>query len=305
MRERFIEWSPKPDTLAIVQAAVIAADEMRGYQPTLRTVYYNLVVKKIITNSQKSYNRLKALLTKARNAGMFDWESFVDKGRELEEPYIREDATELLEGLEHHISADMWADQEFYVEVWVEKQAQEGVVDVACADFSVPWLACKGFVSATAAYDAGKRFAAAESMGKKLRLIHLGDHDPSGMDMTRDNRRRLIQYGWLENLQVDRIALNMDQIEEYDLPPDPAKESDSRYARYVEEHGSGQWELDAIKPQILEPIIKAAISKYIDPDAWRETKDREAEIKKPLVWLGDNAEEVLEFINTEREARGE
>lgn len=92
-------------------------------------------------------------------------------------------------------------------------------------------------------------------MGKDHRerrvILHLGDHDPSGIDMTRDISDRLELFG--ADVEVKRIALNWDQIDEFTPPPNPAKLSDSRAGAYIAEYGDESWELDA-----LEPTLKAA-----------------------------------------------
>jgi len=300
MKEQFDNWTPNPENRSIIDAANNALDELRGFEPTLRSVYYNLVTYKIIENKQTEYKRLGDILTKARNAGLVDWRAFEDKGRVLDRPYFQEEPSVVLSDIHTLINFDMWARQDVYVEVWVEKQAQEGVVRRACDEFRVPWLSCKGYLSATAAYNAGKRFRrAANYDNKRPVLIHLGDHDPSGIDMTRDNGARIEKYGELYDIEVNRIALNMDQVEKHNLPPDPAKLSDSRAKEYIADHGERSWELDALKPQTLLPIIKNAIKGYIDPEIWEQTKQEEREIRNALRWIGENPDEAIELVERE------
>jgi hypothetical protein len=109
-------------------------------------------------------------------------------------------------------------------------------------------------------------------------LIHLGDHDPSGIDMTRDIRERLATFG--ASVDVKRIALNMPQIEEYSPPPNPAKETDSRAAGYIAKYGNSSWELDALEPRVLDALITAAIKSSLDQKKYsRAVKKQEAERK--------------------------
>jgi hypothetical protein len=301
--EKFENWNPQPGTLAIVEAALVAYEDMKDFEPTLRTSYYQLVQgdDKVLDNKQSEYKRLGAILTKARNAGLFPWDALLYKGRIVEEPYIRSDASEILGGIPYHLSLDKWEGQEYYVEVFVEKQAQEGVVEKVCSKYHVPSLSCKGYLSSTAAYDAGKRFEQAAQEGKELVLIHLGDHDPSGLDMTRDNGDRLDKYGWLaRDLTVDRIALNMNQIDSLSLPPDPTKEGDSRSRDYKRKYGDKMWELDAIKPQDLQPILDSAIRKYLDIDLFNDMLAQQKEMRSDLTWLGEHADEYLEQAREER-----
>ena len=75
---------------------------------------------------------------------------------------------------------------------------------------------------------------------------------------------RLVLFSENSPLIVDRVALNGDQIEQYNPPPNPAKVTDSRAAEYIARHGTSSWELDALEPQVLEKIIKEAVGVYTD-----------------------------------------
>jgi hypothetical protein len=154
---------------------------------------------------------------------------------------------------------DKWAKQPTRIEVWVEKEALAGVVGQAADRHDVPWFSCRGYVSQSELWAAGARLKGYIAKGQNVVVLHLGDHDPSGIDMTRDIKDRLelfIETDWLYEemtvnkatvgeiradmvvrcegrlpLEVRRIALNMDQVEEYDPPPNPAKLTDSRVRR--------------------------------------------------------------------------
>ena len=154
-------------------------------------------------------------------------------------------------------------------------------------------MSCKGYMSASAAWRAGRRFKRKLEAGKQCHLIHLGDHDPSGIDMTRDNQERVDLFSDAQGMvDVHRIALNMNQVDEFDPPPNPAKESDSRAAGYVAVYGRTSWELDALEPSFIEKIIKDKIEGLIDWDIWNETGDDEQEVKDLLTRLGDRWPEL-------------
>lgn len=96
------------------------------------------------------------------------------------------------------------------------------------------------------------------------RILYMGDHDPSGIDMHRDIRTRLQEFGC--TAEVERIALTQDQIDEYDLPPNPTKKIDPRSRKYYEKYGSKSWELDALDPEVLTEIVEGRILEYLDKD---------------------------------------
>lgn len=99
--------------------------------------------------------------------------------------------------------------------------------------------------------------------GQNVVLLHLGDHDPSGKDMSRDIVERLELFG-VEDVIFRRLALNMDQIEEYGPPPNPAKLTDSRATGYIREFGRESWELDALEPQVISDLIQEHVESFRD-----------------------------------------
>ena len=117
--------------------------------------------------------------------------------------------------------------------------------------------------------------------GQNAVIIHLGDHDPSGIDMTRDIAERLSLFSGGTTV-VKRKALNIDQVEELDLPPNPAKLSDSRAKAYIEDFGRSSWELDALDPEYIEKLIATTVKKYRDEDKWEATMEREREMVATL-----------------------
>lgn len=279
--QTFVDKTFRGDSLATIQTAddIIQEYDAQGYTLTLRQLYYQFVARGLIENSDKSYKRLGALVSDGRDAGLLPWDGIEDRGRGVKPWLIQEDIDEILADLPHEYAADLWADQEYYVEVWVEKEALANVVQRACQRHRVPYMACKGYLSASEAWRAGRRMNAAwTERGKMPMVIHLGDHDPSGIDMTRDNRDRLDRYSGLE-IPVERIALNRDQVDRYNPPPNPAKITDSRAADYIREHGRTSWELDALEPRVLEQLIDGAIRQFIDVDAMEAARAREREAK--------------------------
>jgi hypothetical protein len=88
------------------------------------------------------------------------------------------------------------------------------------------------------------------------------------------------------DVRVDRIALNMDQIQRYNPPPNPAKESDKRAKKYIKQYGNQSWELDALEPVELDRLIRKQIEIYLDRklyDQAKETEERErAEIYRMI-----------------------
>jgi hypothetical protein len=274
-RIAYIDKKFKASSLSIIQTANEIIDEYaaQGYALTLRQLYYRFVAGDLIPNKQSEYKRLGSIINDGRLAGMIDWDAIEDRGRNLNKEPHWKNPSHVINSAAQWYNVDKWEGQEHRVEVWVEKQALEAVVERAASSLDCPCFACKGYMSQSEMWRAAQRF---ESYGAQTPvIIHLGDHDPSGIDMTRDIRERLEMFGM--PMEVNRIALNMDQVEAYNPPPNPAKLTDSRVGGYMVQFGSDSWELDALEPAVLEDLITKTIQSYCEQDKYDEHVEREEE----------------------------
>lgn len=285
-------------TVEMLGHATRIVDSMReqGYKLTLRQLYYRLVAEGLIANNDKEYDKLGRIVTSARESGRMDWLAIEDRGRQAYGPHCEENPDALVKGLEDGIKFDQWKRQDHYLEVWVEKQALEAVIARPCSKYDVVYMACKGHLSASEAWRAGQRYARKIADGKKPVLIHLADHDPSGIHMTEDNRDRVRLFAEDQGIKVERIALNMNQVEKYKPPPNPVKKADSRTAAYSKRFGGNCWELDALEPAVLTAIIEKKINQYRDPAKWDSTLVKEEEAKTTLVALSDHWTELKDHM---------
>lgn len=291
---KYREFKFKPATLALIERAneIIEDFENQGYTLTLRQLYYQFVGKALIENSQQSYDNLGKAITNGRLAGMIDWSSIEDNHRtSAARGFFDEDELSAVSGIEVHLKFDQWMRQDTYVEVWVEKDALLGVIAKPCEKWLVPHMACKGYLSASEAWRAAQRFEEMAAHGKRCLLIHLGDHDPSGIDMTRDNQDRLDLFAADAGIEVKRIALNMDQVQQYKPPPNPAKITDSRATGYLKAYGNKSWELDALSPSVIDALVTAEIKAIVDMDIWRATKAEQDEGRKIIAKIADHWED--------------
>lgn len=297
---QYEDWNPRPETQWLVANIIDVLDAFTadGYTLTLRQLYYQLVGKGIIENTNASYKKLGNIVSNARMAGMISWTAIEDRHRNRHSYFMNEDDSYVCDYMPKLISYDYWARQDYYVEVWVEKEALGNVIERACKDRFVPHLACKGYLSASEAWRAGRRFKRKLEQGKRAVIIHLGDHDPSGIDMTRDNDERIATFSESYNVEVRRLALNMNQVEEYAPPPNPAKETDSRSDGYVKKYGTSSWELDALAPSVIEGMVRSEIEDLIDPEEWDIVRAQEDEHKQWWEKFGDNWGVIKEFVNT-------
>lgn len=274
MREAFIEKKFKQETLSVIHEAnrIIEAYQAQGYTLTLRQLYYQFVARDLIPNTERSYKRLGTIVNDGRMAGYIDWDAIEDRTRNLKENARWSSPANGIEALRDQYRIDMWANQPNRVEVWIEKEALVGVIEGVCRELDVAYFACRGYVSQSEQYRAGLRARSHYNRDTQDTIIlHFGDHDPSGMDMTRDNHDRLHTFaGYRGAPGVIRVALNMDQIDQYSPPPNPAKMTDSRFREYEREYGNESWELDALEPAVIDELIRQHVDDWRDLDLWAE-----------------------------------
>lgn len=255
----------RESTLALIKTAndIVAEYMADGYELTLRQLYYQFVARGFIPNRENEYSRLGGVINNARLAGMLDWAAIVDRTRQIQTNSHWDSPSDILQETVNCYALDTRSNQTVYVEVWVEKEALAGILERACEPLDVTYFSCRGYVSQSAMWRAAQRIQRKSRIHEELIILYLGDHDPSGIDMSRDIQKRFEIFG--TNAIVNRIALNLDQIEQYNPPPNPAKLSDSRCQAYIAEYGDESWELDALDPRTINDLITAEIEKLTEP----------------------------------------
>ena len=295
-RDIFIDKNFAEDTLRIIGAANVVCREYAaaGFDMTLRQVFYQFVARGWLSNTEKSYKRLGSIVSDARLAGLLDWDYIVDRTRELEARPSWGSPHEIIEIVGKQYHRDLWEGQDYRIEVWIEKEALAGVIAPICRRLDVPFFSCRGYVSQSAMYEAATRLSAITDTGAQPIILHLGDHDPSGIDMSRDITDRLYLMG--AGAEVERIALTMRQIEELNPPPNPTKLSDARAAGYIARFGRESWELDAIPPTQLTALIEQHVTGYRDDDLFAAAVEREREEADQISSVASAWSDVIDLI---------
>ena len=298
MKEAFEHKNFREATLAVIDQAdaIISEYQRRGFQLTLRQLYYQFVARDLIPNKQSEYKRLGSIVNDARLCGLLDWEAIEDRTRNVRKQPTWDSPESIIEAVADQYKEDPWETQQVRPEVWIEKDALVGVIEGVCERYRVPYFACRGYTSQSEQYRAGKRFEHhRRRYGKRPIVLHLGDHDPSGLDMTRDNRDRLAMFA-SHDVEVRRLALNMDQVDQYGPPPNPAKETDARFSGYRDRYGDDSWELDALDPDVISDLIETELDGLIDREAWEEAQRVEEANRQDLGWVAGNWSTVTDMI---------
>jgi hypothetical protein len=297
MKESFICRKFGKSTLAVIDQAnwIVAEYQAQGFTLTLRQLFYQFVARALIPNTAREYKNLGAVVNNARLAGVLDWDAIEDRTRNLRELSVWETPADIIGSAAASYREDLWLDQKFRPQVWIEKDALLGVIEPACNLFRVPHYPHRGNNSQSEAYKSGKLFQQQIQDGKIPVVLHLGDHDPTGIDMTRDNADRLARFAGCP-IEVRRIALNLDQVAQYRPPPNRIKVSDSRSAGYTAKFGNESWELDALEPTVIDGLITAEIQTMIDASLWQAAEERERAHRLELERAADRWHEIENFL---------
>jgi DNA topoisomerase VI subunit A len=265
------------------------------YKLTLRQLYYQLVSRDIIPNNKKEYNKLSELLKNGRMSGLVDWDAIEDRGRVPYIPYYCDSVSDALKDTADSYRLNRQIGQEVYVEVWSEKDALSGILKRVTSHYHVRLVINKGYSSCSAMREAYKRFKI-WGYRKKCVILYLGDHDPSGLDMVRDIRHRLAEFGITDSLTVKPIALTTEQVQLYTPPENKLKEDDygklkdPRGKIYFEKFGNASWEVDALNPEILTALLHSEIRSVIDVSKFNDVIEKEVHDQKELLDIAKTVE---------------
>ncbi len=318
-KEKFRDWTPKGDIKVNYKDAhgneqtwkasqadllenvqkIIEEFQRQQIRLTNRQTYYQLVAGNIIPNADKVYKRICVFLTDARYGGYIDWDAIEDRGRVAHRHAEWKNVKEFMGDVVDAFRLPRWSDQECYVELFTEKQAVESVLSPLANKYHIHFGYNKGYSSAAMMYELSKRIVEQIYEGKKVKLLYAGDHDASGLDMVRDIQERIVEFlmkgddafelDLVEELfEIVPLALNMEQIEQYNPPPNPAKITDPRASWYIQKYGNSSWELDALRPEVLRDIVERGIQENMDIDKYNAWIAREKPLKQKLQDFADS-----------------
>jgi hypothetical protein len=279
--------------LAIINA-IIEEYSSQGFKMNVRSVYYQMVARGYIANNIKEYKKISNLLTNAREGGLADWDAIEDRGRTVVIPQGFNGIQEILDAAANSYRIDLMAGQEYYIELWCEKVALASVLEPIADKYHIPFLANKGFGSASSMYEAYNRF---KNRSEQQVIIYVGDHDPSGLAMVCDIKNRMCEVFGLRHLFVLNPALTLEQVRKYNLPPnkieakpksEDVKRGNPNKKRYEAEFGTDYWELDALSPVVLHEIVETQILDLIDMNLYKYQLQKQASEKAIIQQIADN-----------------
>jgi hypothetical protein len=253
---------------------------VRDAQPaTVRQVFYLASVRGLVSKDEGGYSRVQIDLVEMRRSGQLPYGWIVDHTRWQRRPVTFDSIDEALEDTAASYRKSLWRDAESYVEIWLEKDALSGVITPVTKKFDVPLMVARGYASETFIHAAGEYMDAVE---KPCFVYHFGDFDPSGQDAARAIEKGLRHHAQGADIHFERIAVTQRQIDDWNLPSRPTKQSDSRAKKF----GAVSVELDAIDPNTLRSLVDEVISRHLSAEQYQiliEAEKKERDIFKGLV----------------------
>jgi hypothetical protein len=247
---------------------------------TIRQLFYRLTVEGVIAKTEAQYKTIVRLTGEMRRAGLLPYGWIADATRWMRKPRTYDSLDAALKNTAQTYRRSLWAESRDYVEVWIEKEALAGVVVEVTDEFDVPLMVTRGYPSLSFVQ------AAAEAMNQRRQrtsVYYFGDHDPSGVDISRKLEEDLGQFTD-GAVMFERIAVTPSQISEWDLPARPTKQTDTRARNFSGE----SVELDAIPAPQLRQLVRDAIERHVDDHQLDVLKTAEAEERRQLLEMAES-----------------
>ena len=298
------EWLEKIATAGFrgenqVNAAMVV-ELAATYEPiTLHGLFYRCVSAGIWPSTDaRHYNAIKRLTAALRKKRLLPYEWIVDSLRSTLKPSSWSGLNDYAETVSNSYRKDFWANLDWFVHIFSEKDAIAGTIQPVTEEYDVALTPIRGNVSLSMVYRLGRQFA---DIDKPIACFYVGDFDPNGMDIERDLKQKLeehsgrvlvnsvSEFGESINhlfrerakqsgnraIYWQRLAITADDIEAFDLLPLEAKKTDTRYRKFVEEHGTQCAEVDALPPTELRERVESAIEPFIPAEEWEKLKRTE------------------------------
>ncbi len=251
---------------------------VKAQQPmTVRQVFYQATVRGLIEKTENGYRKVQGMLTDMRKSGALPYGWIADNTRLMRKPRTYVGIEHALENTAKFYRKNLWADAGVYVEVWLEKDALSGVIYDVTHDFDVPLMVARGYASLSFLHSAAEEL---KHQDRPCFIYHLGDFDPSGVNAAETIERTLRELAPGADITFERLAVKPYQIEAWNLPSRPTKQTDTRAKNWK---GGNSVELDAIEPDILRAIVRTAIERHLPPREFERLKQIEAAERDTLL----------------------
>ena len=257
----------------------IAADEG---PVTIRHLFYRAATEfpERIPKDDCGARKVNAIVNALRWEERIAWQHVRDSSRSPRFAGGYRDVGEFLTTHANHYRVNAWEHLPDSVTVWCESESAMGMIDQLCARKGVDLYPCRGqpsndFLWRAIGYISGD--VKADEDGRAL-LLYVGDLDKEGREIPLVIERKLRESfgGYVDfDFELRRLAINEDQVEEFNLPLKPGK------------HDDLTCELEAMPGPVLRRILSDAIDEHMPSQTLATLRTVEAEEKRGLVTLSN------------------
>ncbi len=254
----------------ITQLEMQIYDVLQEDRPqSVRHVFYRMTNPRLplyVDKSDQGYKQVQNRCSVMRREGTIPYGWFSDMSRRGYFTNTFTSASDFIHQKQSQYRADLWQDSEWRCEVWCESRSVASVLLADCSDLAVSLYPCGGFTSMTFAHEAAEQHNDIDD-NRPLKVFYVGDYDPAGVLIDVSLERELREH--LEDVELDfeRIAINPEQITEYDLPTKPRKASEKRKPEV-----ELTVEAEAMPAQLMREILRTKIEALLPENALNVAK---------------------------------
>jgi len=241
---------------------------------TLRQLHYLCVSNPDLDyrNTESDYKQLSARTADLRRDG--DFPTIADLTRSITTWQSWASPRKFMESIGDDYSRDYSEGQETLPVLLYEKATLTGVMDPIAMRYMIPHAALRGYSSETLDRQIQE---VVDSEDRPVRIIYIGDFDADGEDIERNAQE------WIDTDEWTRVAVNVEQIDQHGLAPNPGKKLSARRRAFLEKYGADiQVEVEALSPDVLRGLVQDAILDGWDTELSDQIRDEERDERQRL-----------------------
>lgn len=326
-----INWTGK------VRDAILQEIEKRGddrFSTTRAIWYFCGDVLRLFPRTLRTYKALNALTVDMRQKQEIPWGYFsvvrgvngVSAGSNWSPSDFFNMYKRTFLNAKNRYRMPKWLNQDYHVEVWVEKKGLLPNIERYISDMDVQVRALEGFPPWEFVHENIpdiKSYLDDRAEGAQIVILYLGDNDPSGWDIDRQLQEVLDHFTL--DYQFERIGLTPDIVDDFSLPTMPEPETVEKILKdprlysfrkmlqdeYGMYDGVGEdrlhaknileddafTELDAwngTNPESMKTTLRDKIRTFYDETIWNDLEDERNKNSEELNNLLNEAKKKLE-----------
>ena len=307
-----------PAKKPLLDAILRIVEEQREFWPlSVRQIHYRLLGENAplihaskadsrYRNDRDSYRAAVDVAARARIQGFLPWQAIADETRPVDSNGAFHDPQEFFRQETKNFLSGYWRDllqsQPHHIEIVAEKLTVRSILARTALEHTMPLTISRGMCSLPAKRKIHDRYACSQK--KKLILLCVSDLDPAGDTIAADLPESFEQDFGLNDVEAFKVALTIDQVEQYGLAPSmEAKTSSPTYSSFVERYGiTDAYELEAMAPADLATELTLAIEEVIDIDLFNQELRAEQADAAKLIAIRERCAEFFKSSPLSNEA---